>query len=96
MCFTLFKKRYYYYKVANYTEDKKYYIMCQNCFNLLPPNFQQYHSEPNKKSFYIRYDDTKILLETLIKNVNCNKCKQLNSDEFYTIINNALTIKPHS
>jgi len=93
MCFTLFRKHYY-YKVSHYDENKIFYIMCRNCYKQLPKHLQTQHCDPSKETFHFNFDNNNLIIEelTIFKNLNCQECKQLNNDKFYDTINNAIGI----
>ena len=95
MCFTLFRKHYY-YKVSHHDENRIFYIMCRKCYKMLPKHLQMKHCNPDKENFYFKFDEEGLLVEELLllKNQSCLECKELNdNDNFYETVNSAIGLK---
>ncbi len=95
MCFTLFRKHYY-YKVSHYDDNRIFYIMCSKCYKKLPKHLQMKHCNPDKEKFHFKFDEEGLLVEELLllKNQNCLECKELNNnDNFYETVNRAIGLK---
>jgi len=60
---------------------------------MLPKYLQIREMVPEKQSLIFSFDDDKMPVEYLIKNMDCKECEELNAVKFYDTMNNVFSKK---